>query len=187
MAHGTRLESLIKSFSAPALDLVQTGPQGIGLAGGLHDALMAVPRLALEGRRLGIRGPVPRVTDTPESRLLIDRIAEDGETLEQAAALLSGETDGVAICAEILIPLLRFVPALPVPSIAALHEPLDMRRRAEVWRYLADAVKHDRLPVYNIDHIDLVNNRSYADFNRLPGGVYLLVWQGNLPIHAQKG
>lgn len=51
MAHAG-LEDLIKSFGNPRLDLVRTGPDGIGINPVLVDALMAEPRLALEARRL---------------------------------------------------------------------------------------------------------------------------------------
>lgn len=181
------LEDLIKSFGNPRLDLVRTGTGGIGINPVLVDALMAEPRLALEARRLGMREPVPLVTDCPESRLIIDRIAEDDDAMQQAAAILSGTPYSLPIDSLLLLHLLPFAPRLPVGGIAALTEAHDARRRVDVARHIGGAVASGSLPSGCIDGLAVIDYRDYLDWpGRLPGSVFLDAWLGNLPTVFQE-
>lgn len=183
MALAPQLDDLIKSFSTPALGLVKAGPEGIGLAPALFEAFMDEPHLVLQARQKGVRVSCPGVTDCPDSRRILDRIAEDHAATEQAGALLSGEVDGVFIFTPVLLHLLSHVPLLPVASIAALHKPTDIYRRAEVAQWLAATVESDRLPSITIRGMVQIDRQNYADFPaRLPGSQFLGAWLGLLPV-----
>ena len=106
------LDDLLKSFSN-VTGLIYIGPLGVGINGVLFDALMAEPALALEARRKGARVAVPGVIDCPESRIIIDRICEDDDAMQQAAAILEGTPQSLVIDSLLLLHLLPFAPALP--------------------------------------------------------------------------
>ena len=94
------MKFLIKAickFSSPDLGLIRHDPDDrIGISGALLDAWGDVPIMALQMRRLGHRVPIAGVSDTPASRAVLDAIAESiDEAAPQAAALLSGDTDGI--------------------------------------------------------------------------------------------
>jgi hypothetical protein len=129
---------------------------------------------------------VPGVIDSPESRIILDRICEDDNAMQQAAAILSGETGDIVIRCPILLHLLRHVSALPVGGIAAITAPADMRRRAEVAQYLANRIAAGQLSAYEIDGLHRIEHGTYQGFpGRLPGSMFLDAWLGTLTVFSE--
>lgn len=180
------LDDLIKSFGDPGLGLVYQGPKGAGVSAVLFDTLMAEPSLALEARRKGVRVAVPLVADSPDSRIILDRICEDDGAVQQTAAILSGTPFSLAIDSLLLLHLLPFAPSLPIGGIAALTEPHDARRRVDVARYIGCAVASGYLYAGRQDGLDVIDHRDYADWSRrLPGSMFLDAWLGKLESRTQ--
>lgn len=175
---------LIKSifdFSTPSLGLIRHDKDGrIGISGALLDHWGDDPYMALQLRRLGHRVPIAGVTDTPASRLVLDALAEDLEfAASQAAALLSGEVEGVTLNHPALLRLLPHISELPVASVAAIAAPDDFARRPFIRTWLEQQVSAGHLPNGRVRDLVQVDHRSYAELKGRPEDNRLMTaWLG---------
>lgn len=178
------MKLLIKSickFSSPGLGLIHHDDDDrIGISGALLDAWGDDPLLALQLRRLGYRVPIAGVSDTPASRVTLDAIAQDIDVAApQAAALLSGETDGVKFDHPTLISLLPHIPELPVASVAAIAAPDDFARRPFIHAWLEQQVSTGNLPNGKVRDMVQVSTGCYADLEGRPEDSRLMAaWLG---------
>lgn len=180
------LQTILRKFSNPKLGLVRHDNDGkTGVHGALLDALGDDPCLALQLRQRGYRAPLAGIVDCPES--ILDVLADDIEVSgAQAAALLTGEVDGVILDAPILRRLLCYVPDLPLASVAAIESPTDLARRPFVTAWLERAVSTGQLPAHTLRGVAHVNRQNYADIAN-DGSALVSAWTGRIaPQNAES-
>ncbi|MDP2786195.1 MAG: hypothetical protein Q8O38_16625 [Sulfurimicrobium sp.] len=194
MAHAPNLESLLKSFATDGSGIVQFDADGsIGIDSSMIDTILTEPRLAIHARRLGIRVAVPGITDAPESRILLDALAHDLDATEELHALLleivgavrSSQTEPpetMLFKSLSLLHILPFVPSLSVGAVACLHEPDDLRRRAETASCLTASIRAGSLKAHHQDGVLVIQRADYSAYpGRLKGSMFLSAWTGDLP------